>query len=86
MSIYDQQHRYTVEGSGEFHFDMLRRDHSWPTTTEDAQAIPQEGLRRITLTAAEARHVTVDRWDSFGWKVVAGFFNRVPIAIGAIPD
>jgi hypothetical protein len=67
--MWDDPITYTVEGRGEFPLDMLRRDQAWPADTRSALAIGERGRRRVTLTAAVARHVAVARWASFGWRV-----------------
>ena len=68
----------TFEGTGEFTYDMLRYDGCYPWHQEDVlqmitRAYPFGALRRVTV----ARRVpygqmwTKDRWESFGWKLVA---------------
>lgn len=66
---------YTVEGKGEFPFDMLRYDQCWPKrSAEDVvnMAPHHPGIvrevRRVTLVGFNSP--TVDRWTSFGWKVL----------------
>lgn len=65
---------FTVEGRGEFPFDMLRYDMCWPKSeSRDSVALSVRGnwnkeLRRITLVGL--REPTTDRWKSFGWNVV----------------
>jgi hypothetical protein len=66
-------HRFTVEGSGEFPFDMLRRENAWPDRTEDALKLTQPGRRQITICASTARFCVPKRWESFGWKIIDGF-------------
>ena len=71
-------HEYTVQGTGEFPFDMLRYDASFPRDTEDAVAI---GLTRDSEGFCKPRTVrlvhyspdrkwipTEGRWRSFTWK------------------
>ena len=68
---------FVVEGEGQFPTDMLRYDHCWPRTTEDAIALPlsvydfardREQHRKVALFTP-THPPTVDRWVSFGWKV-----------------
>jgi hypothetical protein len=73
MNRYDEPHTFIVEGRGEFPFDMLRREHAWPTDTASALVMGGRCLRRVAITASQLRHVTHGRWESFGWKVVEGF-------------
>lgn len=70
MSYWDETARYVVVGRGEFPLDMLRRDMSWPTTTADAVNIQKDERRAINLTAHQLRYVNVERWASFGWRVI----------------
>jgi hypothetical protein len=68
---------YTVEGCGEFPFDMLRYDASYPTTSSDANSIPIPDAgpttrRSVSLTHASDSRIwgpTLGRWESFGWRV-----------------
>lgn len=73
VARWDQQHTFTVEGRGQFPFDMLRHSLAWPTSSDDANAMGAEGWRRVTLTGAYLRHIRPERWASFGWPVVDGF-------------
>lgn len=59
------RHTYIVTGRGVFPFDMLRRDESWPKTTDDAVMIGQTEKRTVTLVTDYS--VNVQRWESFGW-------------------
>jgi hypothetical protein len=70
VELWDDPINYTVEGSGDFPLDMLRRDMAFPRTSADAAAITLRGPRKIDLTASAARWVAVKRWESFGWRVV----------------
>lgn len=70
-SLYE----YTVEGRGEFPFDMLRYDQCWPKReSEDvvnmAPSHPgmRREVRRVTLVGTHSP--TEGRWESFGWKVL----------------
>jgi hypothetical protein len=68
-----------VEGRGPFPIDMLRYDGCYPVReAEDSyhgvglrEPECYEGVRRVRLYTVRER-LTVDRWRSFGWKVVAG--------------
>ena len=68
---------FTVEGNGQFPYDMLRYDACWPTSARDADNMHgNDGdygrLRRISLTSARDPWMapTSGRWKSFGWRVV----------------
>lgn len=69
---------FTVEGSHEFPFDMLRYDRCWPKTEANDSinlAHPMSYTRRtatrqVTLVSINGLP-TVARWESFGWKVVS---------------
>ena len=70
--------RFEVRGSGRFPLDMLRYDTACPATGEDASRIAQDtrGERAVTLRRftrdPNLFHggVSIDRWASFGWKLV----------------
>lgn len=71
--------KFTVEGRGEFPFDMLRYDRCHPRTGVDAEMLrpPAEPLsspRCVTLVALarDSRfwEPTRERWLSFGWHVI----------------
>lgn len=60
---------FTVKGSGEFPFDMLRYDCCWPRCTDDIAAmLAGRGKREIRL--ATYSRVTHARWVSFNWNIV----------------
>ena len=71
------QHIYMVEGTGPFPLDMLRYDASHPHTERDAMRAMREDQdepRRVGLEhlgRSREWKPTRDRWESFGWKVVA---------------
>jgi hypothetical protein len=77
MKLYRTE--FEVIGSGEFPVDMLRYDHCYPASTEDAVKISyhrQDGVlyneyRTIRLATVEhgkgVEQVTPRRWQSFGW-------------------
>lgn len=74
--------RFRVQGSGTFPFDMLRYDGCYPESQDDvhrmldsAYADPTLGTVRIVnliqpVVAGFKKVVTVERWESFGWKVI----------------
>jgi hypothetical protein len=65
--------RFTVEGSGEFPFDMLRYDSCWPHTEQDSGLLTAEGKRQVQLDreVSSRRSVpTTARWESFNWRVI----------------
>lgn len=63
---------YTVEGFGDFPWDMLRRDRCWPATEDrDSYGLrPASVRRRVALTTNLDSAPLVERWASFGWRVV----------------
>lgn len=76
-----QLHEFTVEGSGNFPFDMLRYDRCWPKfETTDSTAIERttiprhQGVERVTLVGLD--EPTEGRWKSFGWRVVGPVESR----------
>jgi hypothetical protein len=67
---------FTVLGTGEFPYDMLRHDRAWPATEADAkllndttwmtgQSLPERAIKLRGLVGP-----TAARWRSFGWTVV----------------
>lgn len=64
---------FTVEGRGEFPFDMLRYDQAWPHSEFNDSPQLRGGieapLRQVTLRC-DGNPPTVGRWQSFGWKVI----------------
>ena len=68
--------RFTVEGSGDFPFDMLRRDCCWPEREADSGALDlirnaeYFTPRRVTLLSDNYRVPTDGCWKSFAWKVI----------------
>jgi hypothetical protein len=76
MSAKNHTVEFTVEGCGEFPFDMLRYDSCWPYAAEDAAKL--ENIRRNDTNIQRRRVVlqglsrpTADRWASFNWRVVS---------------
>lgn len=81
-------YEFTVEGAGEFPFDMLARDACYPRTREDAMAmllaLPRRWRRRGRQEAAEEERThrirlattkgppSVERWKAYGWTVTSG--------------
>lgn len=74
---------FTVEGTGSFPTDMLRYDQCWPTNeSHDSKAIANSFSEhnigapwKIGLTTVGLAAPTVDRWASFGWKVIPESIN-----------
>lgn len=69
-------YEYVVTGSGAFPFDMLRYDHCWPATGEDAGRLDtmfgdRESRQRRSIKMWSYNEPTTDRWSSFGWSVGA---------------
>lgn len=71
--------RFTVEGSGEFPFDMLRYDRCFPASESDAGKMPRphQGSSRRIIELIAVDHdgnnrfaPTIGRWESFRWKVI----------------
>ncbi len=68
-------HEFTVEGCGEFPFDMLRYDSCWPFQAEDAAQLSYRHERDINVQRRRVvmqgiREPTKGRWSSFNWRVV----------------
>jgi hypothetical protein len=67
---------FTVEGKGEFPFDILRYDQCWPKReSEDSVSLApfERGsrfreTRQVTLVGMS--EPTDGRWRSFGWRVL----------------
>lgn len=80
---------FTVEGCGEFPFDMLRYDSCWPYMGQDAAEVASKRYERDTNT--QRRRVvlqgicspTVERWRSFNWRVVGIGVEREPVVVTA---
>lgn len=72
----------TVEGKGQFPYDMLRYDRCVPKTGDDVYNMNTSSLylRQVHLQmySANKNGPTKDRWESFGWKV----FYQEPTTIG----
>ena len=67
-----------VEGRDEFPINMLHYDQCWPERELDSGLIQRHGENRIILVRGD-RTVgpTVDRWKSYGWKVLT--INGTPL-------
>lgn len=77
---------FTVEGAGEFPFDMLAHDACYPRTREDAigmlLALPRRWRRRGVYGDAEEERIhrirlatslrppSIERWQAYGWRVI----------------
>lgn len=74
MSDKRYLYTFTVEGAGQFPFDMLRYDSAFPASERDSYEISHDDKRRrVTLQAwvtRDSRVPTSGRWESFLWKVV----------------
>lgn len=70
-------YEYYVSGRGEFCWDMLRHDHCWPATGNDAvlmQCYPGPGYNKLrSIRMRSYQPPTIARWDSMGWS--AGLHN-----------
>lgn len=76
-----QPRYFTVTGSGDFPFDMLRYDECWPYQSEDAVSVgstPQISggahfkRRSVRLMTNNPHAPTAGRWSSFTWKAEPG--------------
>lgn len=78
-----------VEGEGHFPVDMLRYDHCWPASSDDAVSVGSYAMERKTVMVTNIHYVhgntrkiecseafTVDRWRSFGWHVQGTSFTH----------
>lgn len=67
-------YEYFVTGSGTFPFDMLRHDHCWPYSGEEAAKLDtsfgdRERRARRSVAMRSYSAPTTGRWSSFGWIV-----------------
>ena len=64
---------FTVEGAGEFPFDMLRYDTCWPEheyeTVRLSSPRRDDRFARRSVGLIGLREPTTARWQSFGWHV-----------------
>ena len=80
-----QAYRFTVEGSGEFPFDMLRYDRCWPKDeSHDVVNMTSYSRDRFSLRKRQVELIglndpTSARWASFGWKIVQ--FDRISLNV-----
>ena len=74
---------FTVEGQGHFPVDMLRYDRAVAYGQVDVNLMlgSQRESRRVNLIAyspaGDRLEPTTGRWESFGWRVVAGSVKPV---------
>ena len=74
--------QYTVEGAGEFPYDMLRYDGSFPASEQDSVKLyaDYDERRQVRLLSFVESSIRMDnllmpnrrRWESFLWRVVSG--------------
>lgn len=63
---------FTVRGSGQFPWDMLRYDSCWPAEeTQTHHMLDSRGGARHVIMVG-LREPTEGRWESFGWKIISG--------------
>jgi len=67
-------HRYTVVGKNVFPTDMLRYDAAWPTDHTNVKIAPfrydsDEAFGTRSVNLMSVNRPTVERWNSFGWRV-----------------
>lgn len=71
---------FTVEGRGEFPFDMLRYSECYPVDGVTVSMLATAGRdthrRQMKFRTATSMNVHARRWDSFGWKVVKADSER----------
>lgn len=74
MAKQPKRRWFTVEGAGQFPFDMLRYDHCWPLSEgyDSGRLACDHGaeLRRVVLATDNPSAPTIGRWESFTWQVV----------------
>lgn len=65
---------FTVEGTHEFPWDMLRYDRCWPSHEENIVNMNPMGRERLReprqVKLIGLRYPTKGRWASFGWRVL----------------
>lgn len=72
---------FTVEGSGQFPFDMLRYDSCWPHSSMDAARLePSRRERRRVVLETAAKSKCAARWHSFGWDIIGSGALRGDVA------
>lgn len=74
---------FTVEGRGEFPFDMLRRSEAFPTDAASVAALSATDgeRRRVNLRTNDFHMILPERWESFCWRVVKDSSLSEPISI-----
>lgn len=83
MAKQNEMFCFTVEGNGEFPFDMLRYDSCWPYC--EGRDVPSlvrygpKGLRRVVLQTTNPHAPTARRWQSFNWRVVGKGEQRIAV-------
>lgn len=63
---------FTVSGSGQFPFDMLRYDRCWPVQESEMWKFSDDGQRTLELRRYATNKndfPTFPRWSSFGWQL-----------------
>jgi hypothetical protein len=83
------RHHFKVKGVTSFPIDMLRYDSCRPAHEPDSHAIIRTFDGEIEAVTVEVCSMnrnlhwspTVDRWKSFGWKVLLESFERVPVEL-----
>ena len=76
MPKQSKTYRFTVRGWGAFPTDMLRYDHCWPATQQDASRLTHyydrivTGFEKYDVTLCSNSMPTSDRWASFDFKVI----------------
>jgi len=70
-------HVFTVQGHGRFPLDMLRYDRCWPAAETESGRIapnwssPEDYKTERAIQMKGLNVPTKDRWNSFGWVVLA---------------
>lgn len=65
-----EHYTFTVEGGGDFPFDMLRYDACWPYSEGYDSTALAVGSGRVVLQSTKESGPTPARWASFGWRVI----------------
>ncbi len=67
----EREYRYTVEGMGDFPWDMLRYDRVWPLSRpEPHRTDNNDAWGKLRMISLVGHGCTPDRWSSFGWAVL----------------
>lgn len=71
---------FSVEGNGEFPFELMRTQECVPASEQDHQRIFADGRRRVALAYSESMDVwcgpSLHLWRTMGWPVVEGTLSR----------